>query len=284
MKQELFQLDIIVNGKPVYEYAHEGDYFIEGRKGSTFEIVFYNFSNNKVLAVPSVDGLSVLDGNPAGPDSPGLVVQPGSSASIPGWMIDSTRASKFLFAERESSYARSVDSTTTNTGVIGLLVFDEKPKFVGVNPMAAPIVYPVQPWTPWTPWTTPKNPWGGPTWVNDTTSNPTYTVNTSSVTMGIADNILVGAVSSNASVESTQRRITKNTEENLGVGWGQAVEFKTNSTTFDKGEQCAQLVLYYDSRRNLERKGIIVERRESVSVRPNPFPGIGCKPPAGWKG
>lgn len=282
MKQGQFQLDITVNGKSVYEYAHEGDSYIEGRKGSTFKMTFLNFSGNKVLVVPAVDGLSVLDGKPAGPDSPGLVVQAGSSAAIPGWMVDSNRASEFIFADRESSYARSVDSTTTNTGVIGLLVFGEAAKERQVtNIVNYPTIYPTI--QPWTPWTTPKNPWGGPIWVNDTSSNPTYSVNTSSVTMGL-DNMLVGAVGSNASVESTQRRITKNTEENLGVGWGQAVDFKTNTTTFDKGEQLAQLVLFYDSRRNLERRGIIVERRESVSVRPNPFPGIGCKPPAGWKG
>ncbi|MNY39449.1 hypothetical protein D3C86_1741330 [compost metagenome] len=102
------------------------------------------------------------------------------------------------------------------------------------------------------------------------------------------DNILVGgaagSVSHNPVPESTQRRITTDREENLGVGWGNAVEFKMNSTTFDKGEKVAQLVLFYDSRKNLERRGIIVEKRDSISMRPNPFPGMGCKPPAGWKG
>ena len=276
MKQGDFNLEITVNDRSVFEYQHQGDTFIEGRKGSTFKLTFYNHSSNKVLVVPAVDGLSVLDGKPAGPDSPGLVVQAGSSAMIPGWMVDQTQASQFVFADRESSYARGIDSTTTNTGVIGFLVYGEAKKERVVTHIVN-IPYPVTPYAP----VLPTGPWMSPTWTSKSPDSQIYGMVNTSVSMDTTP--LVGTAIYN-SAQSTQRRITKNTDENLGVGWGQSVDFKTTTTTFDKGEKMSQLVVYYDSRRNLERKGIVIEPRTQLQSKPNPFPGIGCKPPAGWRG
>lgn len=283
MRQGQYELEIIVNGKPVFEYAHKGDTYIEGRKGSTFKLRFKNSSSNKLLVVPAVDGVSTLDGKPAGPDSPGLVVQGNSHIDIPGWMVDSTKASEFIFADRESSYARSIDRTTTNTGVIGLIVFGEAEKerhVTNIN-VTYPTVYPTSPY--YTPPFIPS--WGQPIWISS--SNPTYNVSNTSVTLGTNDAFgAIGAAGPQgpAGPQGTSRRITPKSEENLGVGWGQSVDFTTTSTTFDKGEKLSQIVVYYDSRKNLERMGIIVEPRASVQTKPNPFPGVGCKPPAGWRG
>lgn len=280
MNKQQYQFDIIVNGKPVYEYAHEGDTYIEGRKGSTFEIKFRNNSGKKVLIVPSVDGLSTLDGKTASADSPGLIVQANSTVSIPGWMVDSAKSARFEFQDRERSYARSVDPQTTNTGVIGLLVFAEEVKYTtqykGISPMAPPIA-PIHIVAP------TNAPWGQ--WTN---TPVTWTLGTNAVTFenkgfGVSA-AMPETLSSHATYdyEPATRRIIQN--ENLGVGWGEAVEFKVNQSTFDKGLLDEQFVLFYDSRNNLKRKGIIVEQRETLNTRPNPFPGIGCTPPKGWRG
>ena len=265
MKQDNFSLEVFVNDKPVYEYSHQGDTFIEGRKGSTFKLRFRNPTSKRVLVVPSVDGISTLDGNPAGPDSPGIIAEAYGTIDIPGWMVTTDKASQFVFQDRDSSYARSIDATTTNTGVIGVMVFSEVEKVTTrrITPTTTVIHKHI-----YTPFQYPNplvgGPWGG--------SPVTWTSNTAGMTY---DSVNMSAVSTSAQVEPSDQ---------LGVGWGDAVEFKMNSTTFDKGEVVSQLVIFYDSRKNLERRGIQIERRDTLSIRPNPFPGIGCKPPAGWKG
>lgn len=259
MRQSNYVFEIQVNDKPVYEYEHRGDTFIEGRKGSTFKINFRNTGYGRVLIVPAVDGLSTLDGKTAGPDSPGLIVESMGSVSIPGWMVDSAVASQFEFQDRESSYAKSLDSTTTNTGVIGLLVYEEKPQhryYPSLNNMfvgAQPLVFAQNMTTTARGVLGPQGDQGpqGPS--------------------GVAESL--GIVDTSASYDSN---------DNLGVGWGKAVDFQTKTVTFDRGELKAQMAIFYDSRKNLERRGIVVERRDTLGIRPNPFPGIGCTPPKGW--
>lgn len=267
MQKDDFSLELTVNDKPVYEYLHQGDTYVEGRKSSVFKLRFRNNSAKRVLVIPSVDGLSTLNGKTAGPDSPGIVVKANEILELPGWMVDSAKSAEFVFQDRESSYARSVDANTTNTGVIGALVYAEQeaqPEFYGINPMSRPSFLPSP--TSW--------PTGGIFgWEPNTSSAADRSAWSRRISVG-----------SNLGYTSTATAsFIDTTAEQLGVGWGQSVDFNVNSTTFDKGDLLAQLVVFYDSRKNLERRGIVVERRDALSIRPNPFPGIGCKPPAGWK-
>lgn len=278
MRDRDFTLEVIVNGKPVYEYPHQGDTYIEGRKGSTFRLRFSNRSGKKVLVVPSVDGISTLDGNPAGPDSPGLIAQPNSHIEIPGWMVDTQKAAEFIFKDKESSYARGVDATTTNTGVIGVLVFAEVEHAKSVYPTTTIINnYPPgvrrvsQPW-PTSPYTSPV------IWTSNTSDSSTYNMVGTSVSASAEYNPL------SIMEDYFSAQAAGDKPEQLGVGWGASTDFAVNTTTFDKGEKKSQIVIFYDTRKNLERRGIIVERRDTLSMRPNPFPGYGCKPPADWKG
>jgi len=52
-----FQLEVLVHGKPVRFYHHEGNDFIEGRKGSEFTLRVHNKSPRRVEAVISVEGI-----------------------------------------------------------------------------------------------------------------------------------------------------------------------------------------------------------------------------------
>lgn len=265
MRKNFYDLEILVNDKPVYEYTHEGDTYIEGRKSSTFKIRFKNPTASRVLIVPSVDGISTMDGNPAGPDSPGMIVPAYGTVDIPGWMVDLNKSSEFTFQDRERSYAASRDTNTTNTGVIGVLVFAEA---VVQHQVIYHVVDPSYP--PYNPFVPRRITTGG---ISPFDNNYLFGLNNTCTTT-LTSNV-------GTSCESTT---TPNSTDNLGVGWGKSVDFKLNTATFDKGDNVAQLVVFYDSRRNLERRGIVVETRSSIAVRPNPFPGIGCKPPKGWQG
>lgn len=261
MNAKDFTFEVVVNGRPVTEYPYQGDTYIEGRKGSNFELRFTNRSAFRVLVVPSVDGLSTLDGKTAGPDSPGIIVDAYGTITIPGWAVDLKTASSFVFEDRQRSYARGIDPTTTNTGVIGMLVFAEE--------ITTQIIYASQP----NGYYNMSNP--------NTSSSPNVNPYVSPVVWTTSGTSAVKSMVGNTST-STTRRITVSGDD-LGVGWGKAVDFGLADEKFNKGVLLETFVLFYDSRKNLERRGIIVDRY-ALNTRPNPFPGIGCTPPKGWRG
>jgi hypothetical protein len=128
-----------VNGRQAHEYRSlkvgNSNTYIEGRRGSTYTLDYTNPTPNRVLIVPSVDGLSVMDGKPASDQSRGYVVSPYGSISIPGWRIDGGKVAQFEFrpaSDRDSpTYVDQLKDAgfavdATNKGVIGLMVFNEK--------------------------------------------------------------------------------------------------------------------------------------------------------------
>jgi len=267
-----FDLQVIVNEKPVRIYSHEGDSYIEGRKGSSFELEFHNKTSQKVLVVPSVDGLSPLDGKAAGADSPGMIAKPFSKIRIPGWMIDLQNTSRFEFQDKQKSYARSVTGSTSNVGVIGVLVFAEEEK-IDITKLYHGMVKPAEPLVPVNPFA-PINPYV-PVWYS---TDQTYTVGSINQLTTSANTASIDTTT----LRSAERRITQ--DDNIGVGWGQKIQHKVKETSFDKGKQLAQMSIFYDSLTNLKRMGVIMDRQTYGTSRPNPFPGIGCTPPSGWKG
>lgn len=72
----------------------------------------------------------------------------------------------------------------------------------------------------------------------------------------------------------------------MGTGFGKKADFKTNEVKFQKGDLKVEMSIFYDSRRNLEKRGIVVAARETryLDEFPSAFSGTGCKPPAGWQG
>ena len=51
-----YEAQILVRDRPVRVFKHEGDFFIEGRKGSSFELKFINNTWDRIEVVISVDG------------------------------------------------------------------------------------------------------------------------------------------------------------------------------------------------------------------------------------
>lgn len=270
MRQGDFELQVLVRGKPVNEYPHEGNVYIEGRKGSAFELRFVNHSSKPVLAIPSVDGLSVLNGTPAGPDSPGYLCDAYGILLLKGWTIDSSSVAEFVFKDSSQSYANAMSYSTANVGVIGFMVFREKQK-------------PVDTWNPWT--VTRQHLWqpsasapnGLP--IHGPTYDPSYT----GFHMPIVNQSTSMSTPDAKSLPSSQ---LAGSSFDLGTGWGDRQEFKTKQVKFDKGDHGGTLVMYYDSRRNLEKRGIEVSKSIQYDTTriPQAFPGTGCPKPPGWNG
>ena len=308
-----YEVDILVNGKPIKQFRYKGDSFIEGRKGSNFELKFTNNTWKRVEVVPSVDGLDVIDGEECGTESSGYVVNARDSITIPGWRLDNDTVAEFIFKDKKKSYASRSGKGTANVGAIGFMVFEEK-QYVYVPP-----INPSPPWTPYPhPWDNPwlprpYGPWfsSGIGCVTNTTSNtnipinvnvkgtgkvlfeddgaPTTETMSSSGSLGSAQNMSISldSLGSNRAIEQSDAGIF-----NIGVGFGDEQDHSVHEVSFQRDDAdypTETLVIYYDSRKGLENRGIKIVRtkKKKSYALPNAFPtyssGSGCRPPPGWK-
>lgn len=248
-------VQVIVNNKPIAVYNHESKNYVEGRKGSEFSIKITNPFNYRVSAVLSVDGISVIDGKPASDKSQGYLLQAYGSITIPGWTLDNTEVAKFIFNSKEKSYAAlSDDNSVSNVGVIGCLFFKEKAPVISNDILRGITTIPFA---------------KDYTYFNGFTQDDT-------IKLASASNSLSNSVASANYMQAVSNKV----EQEIGTGFGDASEFKTKTVEFERGDIVSTIVVYYDSKKNLIDKGVIKLKKESKE--PNPFPGMGCKPPTGW--
>lgn len=118
---------------PVH-YA-KGEYWVAGRPGARYAVTVHNRTGERVLAVPSVDGVNVLSGETAAWDQRGYVFSPYERYQITGWRKSSSEVAAFEFSSIANSYA-SRTGRPANVGVIGVALFREQP------PQPAPAVIP----------------------------------------------------------------------------------------------------------------------------------------------
>lgn len=120
-----FRMHVLVHGREIREYPHQGETYIEGRKGSEFKLRIINDSHERVEAVVTVDGLSVMNGKAGGFNVRGYLVPAFSHIDIPGWRLNMESVAQFFFSALGESYAHQM-SKPTNVGVIGCAIFKEK--------------------------------------------------------------------------------------------------------------------------------------------------------------
>lgn len=107
------------------EHTHGGDTFIEADLGKSYQVRLINRTAQRVLAVLTVDGLSVMNGKPGGKDDSGYVLHPYQPVDIPGWRLDNAQVARFVFAAPGSSYAERTGQPA-NVGVVGCCFWAEK--------------------------------------------------------------------------------------------------------------------------------------------------------------
>jgi hypothetical protein len=118
-------LDVLVDGKPLPTIQYAGKTYLPvPRPGAEYELRVWNHGPARVVAVVSVDGLSVINGLPASESHPGYIVAPYSHILIKGWRRNMDMVAAFRFVEREKSYA-SLVGKPENIGVIGLVAIEE---------------------------------------------------------------------------------------------------------------------------------------------------------------
>lgn len=268
MIRDNIELTVLVRGRPITEYPHQDQVFVEGRAGSEYELEIRNHSYGRIEAVVSVDGLSVIDGKLAGTESRGYLLRAKDSIRIPGWRLDGTQVAKFAFAGKGASYASQMTGDARNDGVIGVMAFREKinwfpPVYAAYNTMT----YDSTAINPLRGMTLNSNNWSG---------------------VSVAP---VAGVSMSASAAAPATSYARTTtpevplvQQNLGTMFGDATTFTTTMVHFERAGVICVMVLGYDDVKGLRARGISVRQRKPQVHQPNPFPASGCQPPPGWKG
>jgi hypothetical protein len=271
MKVSAFELDVMVSGRSIREYGHQGRTYVEGRKGSPFTLRFRNNSPNRVLAIPSVDGLSVLDGQTATGDSRGYVVPAYSSVEIRGWRVSLDQSSDFVFTERQASYAGQTGGEQ-NIGVIGVKVIGEVYRPPVVIHHTPPVEHHHHHYHD-------GLVGGGLLRSRDMTAgDPTFggTTTCESATLGVYTcSMATGEVSAQAPAQSLSAP-----DFNLGIGWGASKVDQVSEVAFERGVELATLEIHYSDAAGLAAAGIALTKDLAVETRsmPRSFGGF-CSPP-----
>ncbi len=99
---------------------------VVGEAGQRYSIVLRNLTPNRVECVVSVDGLDVMDGQPAAFGKRGYLVDPHGELEIDGFRQSLDTVAAFRFGSVRGSYANQKHGDTRNVGVIGVALFHER--------------------------------------------------------------------------------------------------------------------------------------------------------------
>jgi hypothetical protein len=129
-----FEMDVLVNGRPLAEYYARGRTYVEALQGAEYELRLRNSSPDRVAVALSVDGLNTIDARHTSAwNASKWVIEPYQTITISGWQMSSERARRFYFTNERDSYGAKLGQTA-NLGVISAVFFKERPRVVPVTP------------------------------------------------------------------------------------------------------------------------------------------------------
>lgn len=99
--------------------------FVIGQEGQRYEVIVHNQTGGRFEVLASVDGLDVIDGQPAHFEKRGYVLEPHGTLRIEGWRRSQNEVAAFRFGRVSNSYAART-SGDRNVGVIGFAFFAEQ--------------------------------------------------------------------------------------------------------------------------------------------------------------
>ena len=272
MKNNNYEVDILVNDKPIKKYSHNGKVFIEAIYNVNYIIRVKNNNIPRVLAISSVDGINTISGN-AGEDvlnSRGYIVNGYNSLKIDGFRISDDEVSKFKFSSKEKSYAATKSNDEVkNVGIIGIRIFNEK-----IKPVITEIHnhYHHVDWIIWGPTTTLGN-----------TSTNYNSVLSSNGTSGHGE-----VFNCNNSIDHLQGNIVSNAFSSqlrgfdMGTEFGSVQSSKVVTVEFERGILEHSIDVYYASRQSLIEMGIVMSSVKQINF-PEAFENKYCQTPIGWK-
>lgn len=129
-----FDLQVLLDGRPLVEYYARGKTYIEASKGAEYEIRVTNPTSDRVAVALSVDGLNTIDArHTTAWNSSKWVIEPYQTITIGGWQMSTERARRFYFTDERDSYGAKLGQTA-NLGVITAVIFRERRSPISISP------------------------------------------------------------------------------------------------------------------------------------------------------
>ena len=230
-------------GRDLPVYWHEGRAYVVGKPGNEYEVRVANRAGEDLLAVMSVDGINVLNGETATPNGGGYVFSSWEQNTIRGWRKSMKDIAAFYFTSLGDSYAART-GRPDNVGVIGVALFQRKR---GIVPAAPPPEMPSQP-------------------LED--SREKREESNKQLLRSPAPS---GAADATARLQVESSPPARAPEAPLGTGHGRREHAPTRWVDFVRrtSEPAETIAIYYDSYRNLVAAGVLT----GYAARdPSPFP------------
>lgn len=139
MPNPRFEVEILVNGRSLEEYAARGKSYVQAIAGAEYEIRIRNPLPYRVAVALSVDGLNSIDARHTSAwNASKWVIEPYGTISIGGWQMSSERARRFYFTSERDSYGAKLGQTS-NLGLVTAVFFRERRAYpVPVTPPPHP--------------------------------------------------------------------------------------------------------------------------------------------------
>lgn len=274
------ELNILVNGRRIKQYRHDGKIYVEGREGSAYGLEVKNNSSHRVLAALSVDGLSVMDGERADWDnSSGYVVEGHSSVIIPGWRLNDDSVAQFTFGGKGDAYAATKGKAAKkNIGTIGCAVFNEKEKdyhsFLR-SVRGVPGVY--------------TSGTLGASYTPDSYAGDNNFFCSTGEAEPVASSFTLTSNSVTTASSSGTKKKTAGSPGtlNLGTEFGERTSHSVRTVSFNKEASPATVMeIVYSDRAGLKKMGVDFKAKAPRRyTEPKAFVNQqGCEPPSEWKG
>ncbi|MDB5967051.1 MAG: hypothetical protein JWQ72_3551 [Polaromonas sp.] len=246
------------SGATLQVHSHRGEYWVAGKPGARYAVSIRNRLGERLLAVPSVDGVNVLSGETAGWDQTGYVFGPRGRYQITGWRKSNSEVAVFEFSDAADSYAGRT-GRPAHVGVIGVALFREQP------PEPQPQVT-----------LEPRRHEPGSDLSSRLRDMPSPAA-PPAPSAGLAERSAAGAATARApAAEATATAKSAPSQApmpspRLGTAHGQRETSYITSTAFTRLQPAPNEIIRirYDSRENLVAAGVI---REPVGVAPLPQP------------
>lgn len=121
-----FEVEILVDGRPLEEYNARGKSYVQAIAGAEYEVRVRNPLPYRVAVALSVDGLNSIDARHTSAwNASKWVIEPYGTINISGWQMSSERARRFYFTSERDSYGAKLGQTS-NLGLVTAVFFRER--------------------------------------------------------------------------------------------------------------------------------------------------------------
>ena len=258
-------------GQTLPVYFAKGEYWVAGTPGAKYTVSVANASGARILAVMSVDGVNVLNGETAAIEQSGYVFNAYQRYDVNGWRKSNSEVAAFEFVASPASYAERT-GRPANVGVIGVALFKER--------VYQPPVSVTPPYRPYY-----DNRKSAPYGANESAAD-------SAGATGSAQNRPAPAAPAQSQASeyggsAKRAEAAPAMREKLGTGHGEREYSQVSNTAFNRAQTVPNetISIRYDSRENLVSMGVIPAPYYG-NTRPRPFPnslGFVPDPPRHWR-